>query len=77
MENKLESEDIFKKVIQGKGLYFDLMLGKGFDNFHKAFQDKGIIILISITEWVRIWLNIISTKLPEVYSSELRNFINI
>jgi hypothetical protein len=59
MVNKIESEDSFKELFSKETLFFDLILAKGFDKFYEIFQDKGMVLLIYLTEWIRTWINTI------------------
>lgn len=50
--------------------FFDLIVGKGIDNLNDKFGDKGLP-LVFISEWIRIWLNIIRRKSHYSYSHKI------
>lgn len=54
--------------------FFDLIVGKGIDSLNDKFGDKGLP-LVFISEWIRIWLNIIRRKSHYSYSHKIWSYI--
>lgn len=76
MANRIESDEVLKESFSNTMQLFDLVLAKGFDKFNEIFEDKGMLPLIYITEWFRVWTIIIQKKLHPYYSQNLINYVN-
>ena len=71
VENK-ESIEIYSNI--NKFNFLDLIVGKGIEGINEIFGDKGIL-LVYLSEWIRIWLNIIRLKSHYSYSHKINSYI--
>ena len=76
MLNTSVSEDTLWEMLSNNTQIFDFVLGKGFDKFQDVYVDKGLIPLLYIVEWIRIWTNMVKKLIPGSYSHNLLSYIN-
>ena len=76
MATKIESDEQLKESFGNNMQFFNLILAKGFDKFNQVYEDKGMLPLIYIVEWLRIWINMIKQKLPSESAHNLISYIH-